>query len=206
MLVMGHLFLDALRQAADAVLASSADAARTVLAAQQALEACRNQNNPGLPGNSWIQGMKAQNLVWAPDPCQQEQAALDNLNKQSAVEGNQEAIQGLGGAPAPQLATDWDPTPQTDPAIPESEYIVPEPGAASPFLPLTDEELRDLFFQAMKEIPLDQEMIEQFVDPIMSAVKYYHLWCPWGGPGVHQLKWKLKYKPNNQDWIGKWCP
>lgn len=202
-LVMQYLFLDALNQAANAVIAQSVDAGRTLLNAQQVLEACRQQNNPGLPGNTWIQGMRVQNAHWAPDPCQAEQDAVNQLmDADEGGGGDKQATQQQGGAPAPQLANPVDPTPSEDPAIPANEFVVPEPGAHNQWIPLTDEQLQEMLWEAYKEHPVDEEMIQMILDP----VKLVRMWCPWGGPGVTNLRWTFKYKPKNSKWIGKWLP
>lgn len=199
------LLLDILNQVANAAAASSADAARMLLTAQQTLEACRNLNNPGLPGNSWIQGARMQQAMWAPDPCAQEQEAVDNLMEQGAAGGNQVATQGVGGAPAPQLATDYDPVPNLDPAIPMSEFVAPDPGAVNRFLPLSDQDLYEILMEAMRERAEDMELGDQ-IQAILEGRRKYLLWCPWGGPGIKDLKWTFKYRPRNHSWIGKWTP
>lgn len=203
---MVNLFLDILNKVVNAIAADSADAARQLLTAQQTLEACRNANNPGLPGNSWIQGARMQGSMWAPDPCQAEQDQVQALVEQGAAEGNQVATQQLGSAPAPQLTTSQDPVPNLDPAIPASEFVTPTPGANNMYSPLGSEELMEILMTAMREHPIDEDIIMELVDPVAKAIKYYQLWCPWGGPGVDNLKWSFKYKPKNSDWMGKWAP
>nr|QMI57934.1 nucleoprotein [Wood duck chaphamaparvovirus] len=205
MLVMLFLILDILNQAVNAVIAKSVDAGRELLAAQQVLQACRQANNPGLPGNSWMQGMRLQNQMWAADPCQAEQQAVDELMEaDEGGGGDKQATQQQGGAPVPQLAHPSDPTPSLDPAIPENEFVVPEPeqGAHNQWIPLTDEQLRDLLFQALEEHPVDPMEIEN----ILNAKKVLHMWCPWGGPWVVNLKWAFKYHPKNSKWISRWLP
>nr|QMI57920.1 nucleoprotein [Chestnut teal chaphamaparvovirus] len=95
---MVNLFLDALNQAVNAAIARSVDAGRQLLAAQQTLQACRDLNNPGKPGNTWIQGMRVQNAQWAPDPCQNEQQAVDQLMEaDEGGGGDKVATQQQGG-------------------------------------------------------------------------------------------------------------
>nr|QMI57898.1 nucleoprotein [Chestnut teal chaphamaparvovirus] len=199
------LLLDILNQAVNAAAAKSADAARMLLTAQQTLEACRNMNNPGLPGNSWIQGARMQQAMWAPDPCAAEQEAVDTLMEQGAAGGNQVATQGVGGAPAPQLATDYDPVPNLDPAISASEFAVPDPGAVNRFLPLSEEDLLEILHDALRDRAEDMEW-DEHIRNILEGRKKYLLWCPWGGPGVKDLKWTFKYRPKNHHWIGKYLP
>lgn len=203
--VMVYSLLDALNQAANAVIAKSVDAGRQLLAAQQVLEACRNANNPGLPGNTWMQGMRMQNAAWAPDPCQAEQEAVDQLMEaDQSGGGDKVATMQLGGAPAPQLAHPMDPVPNQDPAIPANEYVTPEPGAHNQWTPLLPEEIVQMIideWDARGEHP-DVDMLEDILNPI----KILHLWCPWGGPGVTNLRWTFKYHPKNSKWVGKWLP
>ncbi|QRK03683.1 nonstructural protein 2, partial [Duck-associated chapparvovirus 1] len=192
---------DALNQAVNAAVAASVGVGRLVLAAQQ-LQDCREQNNPHK--SSWLPGMPAQNLQWATDPCQKEQEQVDNLMKQSAAEGNQVATQQLGGAPAPQLAEATDPVGNTDPAVPQSEYVVPVPGAQNSWSPILPEDALDAILMEYNEEggPWDEEM----VDDILDMMRYFLLWCPWGGPGRKNLKWRFQYNPANSDWAGRWIP
>nr|QMI57962.1 nucleoprotein [Grey teal chaphamaparvovirus] len=199
------LILDILNQAANAAAAKSADAARQLLVAQQTLEACRNMNNPGLPGNSWMQGARMQQAMWQPDPCAAQQEAVDNLIEQGAAGGNQVATQGVGGAPAPQLATSEDPVPNLDPAIPASEFEIPDQGAQNMYLPLGEEGLEEMIWEEIWQQHLNFDA-EEMIDEMMQAVRYFKLWCPWGGPGVKNLKWSFKYKPKNKAWINNWLP
>lgn len=198
--LMVNLFLEQLNGAVNAVIADSAGAARLLLAAQQ-LNQCLENANPHSPRNQWIPGMINQNLQWAPNPCQPEQEAVDQLTQQSAVEGNQTATQQLGGAPAPQLATAGDPVPSQDPAIPASEFEPGNPGASSPWEPVLPEDVMMMLADRLEDLE-DQDMID--LDNILDSMKYYQLWCPWGGPSVKNLKWT--YKPKNRNWLGKWTP
>lgn len=197
---MAFLFLEQLNQAVNAAIATSVGAGRLVLAAAQ-LQECRNQNNPHR--NSWIPGMAAQNLQWAADPCQTQQEEVDQLIAQGAAEGNQVATQQLGAAPAPQLAESVDPVPNTDPAVPLSEFVVPEPGAQNPWSPVLPEEVMDMIIDLYEgEEPPEQMLL----DNILDQMRYYLLWCPWGGPNLKNLKWHFKYKPKNSNWVGNWVP
>nr|QMI57913.1 nucleoprotein [Chestnut teal chaphamaparvovirus] len=202
-LVTVHSILDILNQAVNAVIAQNTDAGRQLLAAQQVLQACRDANNPGLPGNTWMQGARMQNQIWAADPCQAEQQAVDELMEaEEGGGGDKQAVQQQGGAPAPQLAHPMDPVPNMDPAVPVNEFVVPEPGAHNQWIPLTDEELRDLLFEALREHPVDPMEIEN----ILNQKRVLHMWCPWGGPWVVNLKWAFKYHPKNSRWVSKWMP
>ncbi|QMI57830.1 nucleoprotein [Chestnut teal chaphamaparvovirus 1] len=197
---MVFLLLELLNQAANAVTASSVGAGRLLLAAAQ-LQACRQENNPHR--SQWLPGMVATNLQWAQDPCQKEQEQLNNLLEQGAAAGNQVATQQLGGAPAPQLAEATDPTPNTDPAVPMNEFVVPEQGANNQWSPLIPEDVLDMIVdQYQGEEPPDVEML----DSIMEQMRYYLLWCPWGEPGQRNLKWNFKYRPRNSSWIASWLP
>nr|QMI57787.1 nucleoprotein [Pacific black duck chaphamaparvovirus] len=191
--------LDRVQQAANAVIASSAPAARLALAAQQLAE-CQERNNPR---SLWLPGMVPQQAQWAPNPCAEEENTLANL-QQDASGGKVVPAGNLGAAVAPQLATSEDPTPSMDPAIPMSEFTAPEPGMNNMWAdPIDAPDLMDMIIANLPE-PTDQEM--QDLDEILHRARMYQLWCPWGGPGVHNLKWKMQYKPKNQEWIGKWLP
>lgn len=196
--LMVCLLLDSLNQAVNATIASSVGAARLLLAAQQ-LQECREQNNPYR--NSWLPGLASPKLQWAVDPCQKEQEAVDQLNEQGAAGGNQVATLQLGGAPAPQLAMSVDPVPNPDPAVPLSEYVVPEPnGPQNNWTPVEPEDIIEMIIQEMGE----QEINDADMEEILTSMRYVQMWCPWGGPGTHNLKWK--YQPKSSTWINKWCP
>lgn len=199
MLPLVYLILDALNAAANAVTASSVGAGRLILAAQQ-LQDCLEKNNPYQ--NNWLPGMVAQNTQWLPNPCQGEQEQVEALQNQAAAGGNQVASMQLGAAPAPQLAEATDPVPSTNPAIPANEWDVPEHGANNQWSPIEPEEIIEMIIQELGDQPRDEEMIQD----ILEGMKYVQLWCPWGGPKTRNLKWKFQYRPNNSDWIGKWCP
>ncbi|QMI57838.1 nucleoprotein [Chestnut teal chaphamaparvovirus 3] len=150
-----------------------------------------------------MQGMRTQNLNWAPDPCQKEQDAVNQLMEADEQGGGDRvATQQLGGAPAPQLAHPEDPVPNMDPAVPGNEFVTPDPGAHNQWMPMEAEDLLEMFFQALRDDPIDPMEIEQILNP----VRILHLWCPWGGPGVKDLKWSMHYHPKNSKWIGKWLP
>lgn len=184
----------------NAVIATSAGAGRLVLAAQQ-LQDCRDRTNPYR--DSWLPGAISNNLRWAADPCQKEQEAVDSLNEQSALAGNQVATQGLGGAPAPQLAEADGPVGNTDPAIPLNEFVVPQPGIASNWQPILPEDVLDMILMEYEEQEPPEDML---LDDLLNEMKYYLLWCPWGGRPKRNLKWKFTYNPKNSDWAGKWVP
>nr|QMI57858.1 nucleoprotein [Chestnut teal chaphamaparvovirus] len=146
--------------------------------------------------------MRTQNLQWAPDPCQKEQEAVDQLMEaEEGGGGDKVATQQLGGAPAPQLAQTGDPVPNLDPAVPENEFVTPEPGAHNQWVPMSEEELRDFLLEALNDHSMDID-----IDQILNPVRILHLWCPWGGPGVTDMKWAMHYKPKNSKWVGKWLP
>nr|QMI57883.1 nucleoprotein [Chestnut teal chaphamaparvovirus] len=194
-----YLFLDALNQTVNAVIAKSVGAGRLILAAQQ-LEECRSQNNPYQ--NSWLPGAVNQNLAWASDPCQNLQEEVDQLQKQAAAGGNKEATQQLGGAPAPQLAQAVDPVPSTDPAIPANEFEIPQEGANNQWSPVDPEEVVRMIVEEWGDRPVPDEYMEDI------EIMFFHvqLWCPWGGPSTRNLKWKFRYLPKNSAWMGRWLP
>lgn len=144
------------------------------------------------------------NVKWAAqDPCQKEQEQVDNLIAQGAAGGNQQATMQLGAAPAPILAESRDPVPNTDPAVPLSEYVVPPPeGAQNQWSPIVPEEVLDMIVDNMEGEVADQEML----DEILDGMKKYLMWCPWGEPGRKNAKWNFKYKPINSTWVGNWIP
>lgn len=205
------LILERSNQAVNAVIASNSQAARLLLAAQQ-LNECINRNDPRSPGNSWIPGMVDSKSQWAPDPCAKEREAVESI--QQAIAGEKvAALQNLGAAVAPQLAHPQDPIPNTDPAVPSSEFVVPDPGQDNPLNPLTHQEIMELIEEGMREDPMEvpedlleewDRMVQNQMNQISTVTKRLILWCPWGGPGVKNLKWE--YKPKNIDWLNKWVP
>ncbi|QMI57782.1 nucleoprotein [Pacific black duck chaphamaparvovirus 1] len=204
--LMVCLILERANRAVNAVIASNSQAARLLLAANQ-LNDCILRNDQRSPGNSWLPGMVDLKNQWGPDPCAKEKEAVESLQKEIA--GNQvPALQNLGAAPAPQLAHPADPTPNTDPAIPGSEFVAPDPGQANPFNPMSFDEIMELIEQGQQELVDDfaahLEEIAMQMDQIYGVTKKLILWCPWGGPGVRNLKWN--YKPNNASWLNKWAP
>nr|QMI57848.1 nucleoprotein [Chestnut teal chaphamaparvovirus] len=201
--LMVVLILERANQAVNAVIADNSQAARLLLAAQQ-LNECINRNDPRAPGNSWLPGVVDSRNQWAPDPCAKEREAVESM--QEAIAGEKvAALQNLGAAVAPQLAHPQDPIPNTDPAVPSSEFVVPDPGQNNPFNPLTEEEIMELIEQGMRE-PLEEwdEHMRDLSNQISTVMRRLILWCPWGGPGMKNLKWQ--YKPKNEDWLNKWVP
>nr|QMI57906.1 nucleoprotein [Chestnut teal chaphamaparvovirus] len=204
--LMVYLILERANRAVNAVIASNSQAARLLLAANQ-LNECILRNDQRAPGNSWLPGMTDLKNQWGPDPCAKEREAVESIQKE--VAGNQvPALQNLGAAPAPQLAHPADPTPNTDPAIPGSEFVVPDPGQNNPFQPLTHEEIMELIEEgqrmAVEDLQEHLMEIQEQMNQIYGVTKKLILWCPWGGPGVRNLRWK--YEPKNSDWLRKWVP
>ncbi|UOH27026.1 nonstructural protein 2 [Chaphamaparvovirus galliform4] len=198
--LMVYLFVELLNQAANAAIASNVAAGRLLLASQQ-LQECREANNPYK--NSWIPGLAPANLQWAPDPCAEQEEALQNLMKQGAAEGNQVATQQLGGAPAPQLAVAMDPVPNTDPSIPMNEFVTPVPGAQNQWSPLVPDDVLEMI---VDNYPEGEEPEEMMLDQILDGMLKYQMWCPWGEPGRKNARWKFIYKPINSRWVGNWTP
>lgn len=194
-------FVERVQQAADAVLASSVGAARLALVAQQ-LADCRQANNPR---SQWLPGMVPQQAMWAADPCLPLENELASLQTEAA--GEKEVPAGnLGAAVAPQLATEGDPVPNMDPAIPAQEFTAGEPGASNRWAETWGpEDLLEMIIEEMGDRPLTSEEMED-LESILEMTQVVHLWCPWGGPGTKNLKWKMKYNPRNQGWLGKWAP
>lgn len=200
--------------AANAVIASNAQAARQALLMQQ-LEKCREENNPYKQG--FFPGMAPRQAMWAPDPCQHIVDQLDELagqtveNQPAQAAGsrsNAPSAQDLAAAPAPQLSeTFTDPVGNTDPAIPESEFQVPSPELNNMWSP---QEIEDTMVQIAEQIEKEEAMhvdqeIEKLLELMRQKMMLARMWVACWGSGE---KWplKLKYKPKNQAWVGKLLP
>lgn len=212
---------DPATQAANAVAAREAAAARFLLTSEQ-LAKCREENNPY---NHWFLG-PAQDVSWAldaPDPCREQwiqatqaheelQKAEQNLSGsttgsiphvQAGQQSNAPTSQDLAAAPAPQLATSGDPVGITDPAIPVSEYTVPDPGMDSMWSPSS---IEDVMMQIAEELDaqgmeVDRQILTS-LDLIEDNMRTYARWWSWT-PGRRA---GIKWKPKNQSWVGKWVP
>nr|WPV87707.1 nonstructural protein 2 NS2 [Chaphamaparvovirus anseriform 8] len=205
MFLMVVLILERANRIANVLIAKSQGMGRLILASQQ-LQECIEKNNPYNPQNQWMPGMLAQNLMHQADPCADQRQEVEELMNQSAAGGNKVATSELGGAPAPQLATAGDPTPNTDPAIALNEFVVPSPDMQNNWSPVN---AADVWNEWMKEweergggeIPEDME------DDLLLPMFHLELWCPWWIPEARKSrKWKLKYHPRNDAWMGRWKP
>nr|QMI57804.1 nucleoprotein [Pacific black duck chaphamaparvovirus] len=203
---MVNLILERANRIANAAIAANSQAARLLLAAQQ-LDECIQRNDPRAPGNSWLPGVVNPNNQWGPDPCGKERETLESMQQSIAGE-KVAALQNLGAAVAPQLAHPQEPTPNTDPAVPASEYVVPDPGQDNPFMAMSHDEIMELIEQgaqqAIEDFQTHLAEIAEAMDTIYGATRKVILWCPWGGPPVRNLKWQ--YKPKNDSWLNKWAP
>lgn len=209
--LMVYYNLDPIAQAANAVAARDAAAARALLTQQQ-LQTCQEENNPY---TRWGGGIHT-NVEWAvnaPNPCLPQQkaataawVALQKLSGATTTDiaateiGQNSAAptsQDLQSAPAPQLATAFDPAGITDPAIPESEFS-PQ-GMNNLWSPTSIEEIMTQIAMEMDNPPNDQDML----DLEDNLRKYRTWWLCWGKPLV---KTEIKWKPKNQNWVGWWTP
>lgn len=51
------------------------------------------------------------------------------------------------------------------------------------------------------------EMPEDMESDILMPMFHLELWCPWWIPDtIKKRRWKLKYQPKNDAWIGHWKP
>nr|WOX03039.1 nonstructural protein 2 [Psittaciform chaphamaparvovirus 4] len=205
--------------AANAVIAKQAAAAR-LLMASQALSKCRAETNPYLPGNSGPFGPTRQQL-WGPDPCQEQMDELKGATTENAAavaaaqRSNAPTAQDVQAAPAPQLSDAWVGQPMLDPAIPETEMIVPSPGQDNDWSPTTVLEVMEMLAAAL---PDEQEEMEtgeggstsssqsiwSELDLIFENMIAYQSWDSWKPP--IRVRARYQYLPNNAAWIGSWLP
>ena len=196
--------------AVNAVIAKQAAAARLALASQSLAE-CREQTNPYLPGNSGPFGPSRAQL-YGPDPCleQEKEYAAATVEHQDAValaqKSNAPTPQDLQSAPAPQLSSSWDIN-DTDPGIPISEFLVPQPFLNNSWSPTDlDQIMADIAMELEAQAPgsTSDSEVEEHMDIIRHNMTCFLLWNPWDKP-VRKRK-KFQYNPKNKDWIGRWLP
>ncbi|QEJ80803.1 NP [avian chapparvovirus BR_DF10] len=195
--------------AANAVIAEQAAAARLLLA-QQNLARCREENNPFLPGRNPF-GVPTK-LMWAPDPCTTQEKELAGATTAhadavaAAQVSNAPTAQDLPSAPAPQLSDSWD-TAATNPAIPESEFTVPNPSVQNSWSPTTVMEILDMIAQEMEAQEAGSSSnasIVEEMDTLEQNIIAFQQWWAWGP--VKRTKCKFQFNPKNANWIGKWVP
>lgn len=212
MLILINLtFLEQVNQAANAVIAAEAGAARVLLAAQN-LDQCRRENNPYQPGNFLLGPPR--NLMWAQDPCHQEEAELA-----SATADHQAAQQlaQISGAPtpadpsaavAPVLSDTYDMNMAFDPIVPETEFTTPSPSLSNQWSPdsilnalaLVQEQMEVMYPDTCSSSETSEEM-----ELILEDIQNLGRWCPWDRP-LRRPRKKYQYLPKNKNWIGKWVP
>lgn len=216
-----NLFLDPAVQAANAIAARDAAAARFLLTSEQ-LAACREKNNPY---NQWGGGIN-QDVTWAvdaPDPCRKQwieatKAHQELQHAETQLSGttttsipaiqvgartNAPTTQDIASAPAPQLATSQDPVGLTDPAIPISEFTTPDQGMECDWSPSSIEEVMLQILEEMEtnQIQITPQILET-MDTIESNMQAMGKWWAWSVGKKAGIKWK----PKNQSWVGKWLP
>lgn len=201
--------------AANAAFVKQVEAARLLLVGNQ-LANCRERNNPY---NNWFQQPNPQ-AMFGPDPClylekkhQYLQNKLSGATTESipAVQQGQRSnaptAQDLAAAPAPQLATGYDPIGNTDPAIPMEEFIVHSPGALSVWSPLSLDQAMEMIqmeIELEKQTQQIQIAILNILEDIEGNAKLAKKWWCWGK--AKYRKHNLHFNPPNQTWIGKWNP
>lgn len=213
-------FIETAARLAAAVAAKEAAAARLILASNQLAE-CRENNNP----YNWM-GQPTRQAMFGPDPCieqererisaeQSVQAAdqriagattSDIATIQAGAASNAPTAQDLASAPAPQLATGFDPVGITDPSIPLSEYSVPSPGMQSQWSPMSIEAVMEMIADEMEWEKVEKSVRSQvlvILDGLVENMDMFGRWWSWG-KGAKALK--IKLKPRNQDWVGRWSP
>ncbi|UOH27079.1 nonstructural protein 2 [Galliform chaphamaparvovirus 17] len=204
------ILLERANIAVNALIAKQAAAAR-LLVASQSLAKCREQNNPYLPGNSGPFGPSRAQL-YGPDPCltqEKELAGATTAHMEAVALAQKSAAptaQDLQAAPAPQLSSSYD-VPDTDPAVPETEHIVPAPALNNTWSPNSLLEIMDMIAQEIETSDpgwlTDAEMIDQLEIIYRQGLAFLH-WLP----GLYPTKPRkpYKYQPKNENWIGKWAP
>ena len=123
---------------------------------------------------------------------------------QAGQKSNAPTAQDLASAPAPQLATAYDPVGQTDPAIPLSEF---SPGMQSLWSPMSIDStmehiLEEIEWEAM-EVEIREKVLvilDGLVDDMVTAGKW---WC-WSKKKRKPLK--VTFVPKNQEWVNHWSP
>lgn len=204
------ILLDVVTAAANVVIAREAAAARRLLAAQALVE-CRNQNNPYLPGNSILGPPR--NVMYMPDPCQTQERELAQASEEErqaaarlAQAQQAPTPQDPSSAPAPQLSSTAEGAAMPDPAVPESEFIVPSPALNNMWSPDSIMDTMDQIANELEEMDttnIDPGAINAELDLIFNQLTLFLAWLP--GKGKPRNK-KFQYLPKNQDWIGRWVP
>lgn len=202
------MFAELLNAAANAEAAEKAAAARLLMTTQQ-LQACREENNP----YTWM-GTPTRQAMWGPDPCQEQMEAVRGatVEHQAAVAAAQisqaPTAQDLSSAPAPQMSSSYDPVGNTDPAIPDSEGVVPDPALNNPWSPMDVDDLMLDLLNRLEADGMEQEEVwirmRWLLEDLEAALRSTKKWL-WDGNA--KAKWlKVQFKPKNQRWVGMWQP
>lgn len=194
-----------LNQAANALFVKQAQAARVTMAAQ-ALQDCREQNNPYGPFGA------PKNLMWATDPCANEEQALAEATTQDQTSASLAQASGqpnptdLASAPAPQLSDTLE-NEGPDPAVPMTEFITPSSNLTNMWSPNTVLEIMDMMAEEMEGIQEGSTQIQENMEAL-EAVHYnitlFLSWDPWGKPKKKMPR--INYMPNNSNWINRYMP
>lgn len=202
-------FADRANAAVNAAIVQQAADARYAMAAQ-ALAACREMNNPFIPGNSLFGPSRAQ--MFGPDPCQTEMNEMQNaaMNREAALLTAQTTAAPTPAAPhaaaAPQLSETVDIVDLLDPTVPETEFVVPSPTLSNMWSPDSIEEAMIRIAQQLEQDgngPIRPEDVEEMDLIFENMTQLLNWWC-WVKPKRQRKRYK--FLPKNQSWIGKWTP
>lgn len=174
----------------------------------QQLQACREQN----PAYTWL-GTPTRQAMWGPDPCQAEVDAVrgatveDQAAQQAAQIAQAPTSQDLASAPAPQLSSSYDPVGNTDPAIPDSEGIIPNPDLTNLWSPM---DVDDVLLRILEDAEMEgsEEWLLRMIwllEDLEADLRATGKWTPWGSKP--KAKWlNIKLNPKNEKWVGKFQP
>ncbi|QHB35440.1 putative accessory protein NP-F [Capuchin kidney parvovirus] len=158
--------------------------------------------------------------MFQPDPClylekkhhylQQKLAGAttsDIAAVQQSSRSNAPTAQDLAAAPAPQLATAYDPIGNTDPAIPEQEYHTPSPGSLSIWSPLSLEETMNMIAQELEWERLQTQITQQVLQILQDLEENAAIAKKWWSWGKRKTKKHgIRFQPPSQAWVGIWAP
>lgn len=188
--------------AANAAIAKQAATARLLLASE-ALAQCRQETNPYLPGNTLFGPTRTQ--MFGPDPCLIQEKELAEASLAVRQLSAQPTPAELGVAPAPQLTSTLDPQTPTDPAIPITENVTPEPYQLQLWSPQSIENVMNQIWEEMEhqQYNYPEDEIYQALSVIHQQMVIFCQWVPDTPPKKNQ---NFLYNPKNREWIGTWVP
>ncbi|QEJ80806.1 NP [Psittacara leucophthalmus chapparvovirus] len=206
--MINNSFTERVNLAANAAIVQQAAAARLLLASQN-LAACREENNPYLPGRNPF-GVPAR-LMWAADPCAEQEkelagATVAHADAVAAAQvSNAPTAQDLPSAPAPQLSDSWD-IAATNPVIPESEFVTPDPHLQNMWSPLSILDVMEMIAMELENQgeSTSSSEIEEEMELIYENMRAFQSWWAWEKP--KRKRRRYQFKPKNEDWIGRWMP